>query len=53
MTNRTEEIRLAELQRDVERHPHRDELIKLMYQQVQEDKNESLILNLVSQPINL
>ena len=42
MTNRTEQIRLAELQRDVERHPHRDELIKLMYQQVQEDNPKSI-----------
>ena len=42
MTNRTEQIRLAELTRDIERHPHRDELIKLMYQQIREDKLDCL-----------
>jgi hypothetical protein len=39
-SKRTKDIRLAELIRDVNNHPHKDELIKLMYQQVQEDKNE-------------
>ena len=37
MRNRTQEIRLAELVRDVNNHPNKDELIKLMHEQVNED----------------
>ena len=36
-SERTEAIRLAELIRDVKRHEHSNELIKLMYQQVHDD----------------
>ena len=39
MTNRTEQIRAAELIRDVENHPHRDELIVLMQEQLLDDKD--------------
>ena len=39
MTNRTEQIRTAELIRDVSNHPHKEELIELMYQQIQEDNH--------------
>ena len=42
MRNRTQEIRLAELVRDVNNHPNREELIKLMDEQVLED---TLIVN--------
>jgi len=37
MTNRTERIRTAELIRDVSNHPHRDELINLMFDQLNDD----------------
>jgi len=37
MTNRTEQIRTAELIRDVSNHPHKEELIELMYQQIEDD----------------
>ena len=37
MTNRTEQIRTAELIRDVSNHPHRDELINLMFDQLNDD----------------
>ena len=37
MRNRTHEIRTAELIRDIKNHVHKDELIQLMYQQIQED----------------
>ena len=37
MRNRTQEIRLAELVRDVNNHPNKEELIKLMNEQVQDD----------------
>ena len=37
MTTRTEQIRTAELIKDVNNHAHKEELIKLMYQQIQED----------------
>jgi len=37
MTNKTQQIRLAELTRDVLNHPHKDELIRLMDEQVSED----------------
>tara|TARA_R100001082_G_C4338942_1_gene149180 strand:+ start:533 stop:664 length:132 start_codon:yes stop_codon:yes gene_type:complete len=43
MKKRTEEIRLAELIRDVSNHPHKEELIEIMYQQAQED-SEYLVL---------
>ena len=42
MRKRTQEIRLAELIRDVKNHPNREELIKLMDEQVLED---TLIVN--------
>ena len=42
MRNRTQEIRLAELIRDVKNHPHKEELIKLMDEQVLED---TLVIN--------
>ena len=42
MRNRTQEIRLAELVRDVNNHPNKEELIKLMDEQVLED---TLIVN--------
>ena len=37
MTNRTEQIRTAELIKDINNHPNKEELIQLMYQQIQED----------------
>jgi len=37
MRKRTQEIRLAELIRDIANHPNKDELIKLMHEQVKED----------------
>ena len=37
MRKRTQEIRLAELIRDINKHPHKEELIKLMDEQVFED----------------
>ena len=37
MRKRTQEIRLAELVRDVNNHPYKEELIKLMDEQVRED----------------
>ena len=37
MRNRTQEIRTAELIRDISNHPNRDELIKLMHEQLKED----------------
>ena len=42
MRKRTQEIRLAELIRDVKNHPNKEELIKLMDEQVKED---TLIVN--------
>ena len=42
MRNRTQEIRLAELVRDINNHPNREELIKLMDEQVKED---TLVVN--------
>ena len=36
---RTKDIRLAELIRDVNNHPHKDELIKLMEEQLIDDLN--------------
>ncbi len=37
MRKRTQEIRLAELIRDISNHPYKEELIKLMDEQVRED----------------
>ena len=37
MRKRTQEIRLAELVRDVNKHPNKDELIKLMNEQLSDD----------------
>ena len=37
MRNRTQEIRLAELVRDVNNHPNKEELIKLMDEQLVDD----------------
>ena len=42
MRKRTQEIRFAELIRDVKNHPHKEELIKLMDEQVLDD---TLIVN--------
>ena len=42
MRNRTQEIRLAELVRDIRNHPNKEELIKLMDEQVLED---TLVIN--------
>jgi len=39
MEKRTKQIRLAELIRDVENHPYKDELIKLMEEQLIDDLN--------------
>ena len=37
MNNRTSEIRYQELVREVKNHPHKDELIQLMDEQVSND----------------
>ena len=37
MTTRTEQIRTAELIKDVRNHKHKEELVQLMYQQIQDD----------------
>ena len=37
MTNRTQDIRTAELIKDVGNHKHKQELVQLMYQQIQDD----------------
>ena len=37
MTNRTQEIRTAELIKDVRNHDYKEELVQLMYQQIQDD----------------
>ena len=37
MRKRTQEIRTAELIRAVNNHDHKDELIDIMYQQIQDD----------------
>ena len=37
MTERTFNIRKAELLRDINKHPHRDELLNIMQQQLAED----------------
>ena len=40
MRKRTQEIRYQELIRDIKNHAHKDELIELMYQQIQEDSTK-------------
>ena len=37
MRKRTQEIRLAELIKEIKDHPHRDELIAIMNEQVSDD----------------
>jgi len=37
MNNRTFNIRRAELLRDIDKHPHRDELLNIMQQQLADD----------------
>ena len=37
MTNKTQDIRTAELIKDVGNHKHKEELVQLMYQQIQDD----------------
>ena len=37
MNNRTFNIRKAELLRDIDKHPHKDELLNIMQQQIAED----------------
>ncbi len=37
MTERTFNIRKAELLRDINKHPHKDELLNIMQQQLEED----------------
>ena len=39
MNKRTLAIRCAELLRDIRNHPHKDELINIMLQQVQDEEN--------------
>ena len=45
MNNRTEQIRTAELIRDVSNHPHKAELLELMYQQIEDDNRYQLVSN--------
>jgi len=40
MRKQTQEIRYQELIRDIKNHAHKDELIELMYQQIQEDSTK-------------
>ena len=37
MTEKTFNIRKAELLRDINKHPHKDELLNIMQQQLQDD----------------
>ena len=37
MTERTFNIRKAELLRDINKHPHKDELLNIMQQQIADD----------------
>ncbi len=37
MNNKTFNIRRAELLRDIDKHPHKDELLNIMQQQLAED----------------
>jgi len=39
MNNRTFAIRSAELLQQIQKHPHKDELVNIMLQQLQDDKN--------------
>ena len=43
MRNRTQEIRTAELIRDIKNHAHKDELLKLMEEQLLEDNSVVLL----------
>ena len=45
MNNRTEQIRTAELIRAVSNHKHKEELIELMYQQLEDDNRSQLVTN--------
>ena len=40
MTNRTQEIRTAELIQEIKSHPHKEELIQLIFEQVADDTEE-------------
>ena len=40
MTNRTQDIRTAELIQEIKTHPHKEELIQLMFEQVADDTEE-------------
>ena len=42
MRKRTQEIRTAELIRDIKNHANKDELIDLMYKQLQDDSAKVL-----------
>jgi len=37
MTNKTQEIRFQELIKDIKKHPHKEELLTLMNEQVADD----------------
>ena len=37
MRKRTQEIRYQELIKDIKNHPHKDELLAIMYNQIQDD----------------
>ena len=39
-SNRTQEIRTAELIQEIKVHPHKEELIQLMFEQVADDTEE-------------
>ena len=39
MNNRTFAIRSAELLQQIQKHPHKDELVNIMLQQLQDDEN--------------
>jgi len=42
MNEKTFNIRKAELLRDVDKHPHKDELLQIMYQQLQDENAKSI-----------
>ena len=46
MTNKTEQIRTAELIKEVSNHPHKEELIELMYEQMEDDHYYQLVYNI-------
>ena len=52
MNKRTYAIRYAELLRDIRKHPHKDELLNIMYQQVQDDCAEVKIPTNISNESN-